>query len=73
MWRTTTERLAAKMEIYEAPVLTRLGTVSGLTLADPPGKQGPSFDSSQFQSNFSCVADQTPGSDCSENPAGGGN
>lgn len=53
--------------LYEPPVITVLGSVADLTL-QPPGKSGPNFDGSRFLSNFSCVADQTPGSNC-----GGGN
>jgi hypothetical protein len=67
---TDDERLAANM-MYEAPRVTRLGTVSELTLAhnpsdSAPGKQGPNHDGSGFNSNFSCVVDRSPGSDCSE-------
>lgn len=65
------ERLAAEM-MYEAPRVAQLGTVGELTLAHAPGgtgKQGPDHDGSQFNANFSCVVDQTPGSDCSGNPA----
>lgn len=52
--------------VYRAPSVTELGSVQSLTLADhPPGKTGPSHDSSQFASNFSCVVDKTPGSNCS--------
>ena len=53
--------------VYEAPALTELGTVAGLTQgrkAQPPGKTGPVFDGSDFANNFSCVVDQTPGSNC---------
>lgn len=58
---------------YAPPAVTELGSLGGLTLMpNPPGKQGRQHDASQFQVNFSCVVDKTPGSDCSDNPAGGG-
>lgn len=56
---------------YRAPMISELGSVRTLTLADPPGKTGPSHDGSGFASNFSCVVDKTPGSDCAGNPASG--
>lgn len=49
--------------LYESPVLVELGSIRALTQA-PPGKTGPVHDASDFQSNFSCVVDQTPGSGC---------
>lgn len=49
---------------YESPVLLELGSVRTLTQQSPPGKTGPVHDASQFQNNFSCVVDQTPGSSC---------
>lgn len=50
--------------IYEVPTLVELGPVRLLTQQRPPGKTGSAHDGSQFQSNFSCVVDTTPGSNC---------
>lgn len=52
---------------YEAPRLTLLGSVAQLTQSGhttPPGKSPTDHDGSGFTDNFSCVADQTPGSNC---------
>lgn len=49
---------------YEVPALKVLGSVRELTQQAPPGKTGPTHDGSAFQSNFSCVVDNTPGSNC---------
>ncbi len=51
--------------VYESPMLIELGSVHALTQQQsPPGKSGPTHDGSQFQSNFSCVVDKGPGSNC---------
>ena len=52
---------------YERPAMWTLGSVHDLTLMPtPPGKSGPDHDGSQFLSNFSCVVDGSPGSNCGD-------
>lgn len=56
--------------VYEPPAVAVLGSIWELTQmpppvrGGPPGKTGAHHDASQFQSNFSCVVDKTPGSNC---------
>jgi hypothetical protein len=53
--------------MYERPAVWELGSVRDLTLMpNPPGKTGPAHDGSQFLSNFSCVVDGNPGSNCGD-------